>query len=176
MGKAPAYIVAAIIPVMAGTSLAGTEAVPFPDGYASRFERYATVDRPDRDPPIVRFLYVNKQALEQAREGEPLPYGTILVMEDHLAQLDDEKAVLDGNGRLVPTDRVTNIFVQQKEQGWGTEYPPDIRNGEWEYAWFLPGGTRKKDADFDRCFSCHKGQADSDYNFTFGAYLGERAR
>ncbi|MDH3229366.1 MAG: cytochrome P460 family protein [Alphaproteobacteria bacterium] len=156
---------------------AGTEAVSFPEGYDTKFLRYTTVDRPDRKPAIVRFMYVNRETLDAARAGEPLPYGTVLVMEDHKARLDAGGAAVEGaDGRLVATGEVTNVFVQQKEKGWGADYPDDVRNGEWEYAWFLADGSRKPDAKFDRCFSCHAGQADDDYNFTFGAWLNERGR
>lgn len=72
---------------------------------------------------------------------------TVLVMENHRAKVGaDGHPVRDAKGRLMPTEEITNIFVQQKGRGWGAEYPEGRRNGEWEYAWFLLGGTRKADA------------------------------
>jgi hypothetical protein len=93
-------------------------------------------------------------------------------MEDHLAKLDDQGApVTTVDGDFVPTPEITNIFVQEKGQGWGADYPAEIRNGEWEYGWFLADGAPKPDAEFDRCFECHKGVADQDFNFTLSPFI-----
>jgi len=156
--------------VLAGVAGAGPEKVAYPETFETGFVRYITIDRPDRK--IVRFMYVNPAALEAALPGEALPDGTVLVMEDHRARLDaEENAVTDAQGRLIPTDEVTNVFVMEKQPGWGEEYPPDKRNGEWEYAWFLPDGSRRADANFDGCFACHMNRADRDYTFTFAKWV-----
>lgn len=148
-------------------AVAGPEKVAFPENHAGTFVRYTTVDKPDRDPPIIRFMYINTGALAAAQPGEPLPYGTVVVMEDHKAELtNDGEPLLDANGRFVPTDEITNIFVQEKGQGWGTEYSEEKRNGEWEYAWFQPDGTRQADKSMDSCFECHKQVEDQDFTFT----------
>ena len=106
--------------IIGGHALAGPELVAFPEGYQSAFEHYLTVDRPDRK--VVRFFYVNPEALEAAVPGEPLPHGTVLIMEDHPAQLDaDEEPVRDEDGRFLPTDEVTNVFIMEKQPGWGAE-------------------------------------------------------
>jgi hypothetical protein len=161
--------------MFATTVVAGPEKIAYPEGYQDEFIEYLRVDRPDRK--IVRFMYVNPAAHEAAQPGEPLPDGTVLVMEDHKARLGaGEEAETDAEGRLVPTDEVTNLFVMEKQPGWGAEYPDDKRNGEWEYAWFLPDGSRKADAQFDGCFECHMSRAESDYTFTFADYLLETRR
>ncbi|MFC3284544.1 cytochrome P460 family protein [Litchfieldella rifensis] len=148
-------------------ALAGPEKVAFPENYAGTFVRYTTVDKPERDPPIIRFMYINTDALAAAQPNEPLPHGTVVVMEDHEAELaDDGKPVRDTNGRFIPTDEITNVFVQEKQQGWGAEYPEEKRNGEWEYAWFQPDGTRQADQSMDSCFECHQQVADQDFTFT----------
>jgi hypothetical protein len=155
---------------LASAALAGPEQVGYPDRYATGFVRYLTVDRPDRN--IVRFFYVNPEALETATPGEDLPYGTVLVMEDHEARMvTSEQAVRDAQGRLIPTDEVTNVFVMEKRVGFGEEYPPEKRNGEWEYAWFLPDGSRKADAGFEGCFACHLNRAGRDFTFTLYKYV-----
>jgi hypothetical protein len=165
---------AGILAVVASPVAAGPDNVVYPEGYPSSFVRYATVDRPDRDPPIVRFLYVNPEALAAAQAGEPLPYGTVLVMEDHLAELDDQgQPATFANSRFVPTTEVTNIFVQEKREGWGAEYPPEVRNGEWEYGRFLADGSVTPDAKFEGCFECHKGVEAQDFNFSFSPFVGE---
>jgi hypothetical protein len=47
----------------------------------------------------------------------------------------------------------------EKRTGWRIEYPEDLRNGEWEYARFLPDGRRDPTADIKGCFVCHKPKA-----------------
>jgi hypothetical protein len=153
---------------------AGPETVGFPDGYTTAFVRYATVDKPERTPPIVRFFYVNREALAEAKAGQPLPYGTVIVMEDHRAELDAAgRPATSAAGDLVPTAEITNVFVQQKGAGWGAQYPAETRNGEWEYGWFLADGSPKADAKFDRCFACHKDVEAQDYNYTLSPFVAE---
>jgi hypothetical protein len=155
---------------LASGALAGPEQITYPDGYTTGFVRYFTVDRPDRN--LVRFFYVNPEALDAAAPDEDLPYGTVLVMEDHKVRMGaDEQAVVDAQNRLIPTDEVTNVFVMEKRAGFGESYPPEKRNGEWEYAWFLPDGSRNADAQFDGCFACHMHRAGRDFTFTFYKYL-----
>lgn len=157
-------------------ALAGPDKVGFPEGYTTTFVRYATVDKPERDPPIVRFFYVNPDALAAASPGKPAARGTVLIMEDHKAELDaNDKAITDRNGRFIPTDAITNVFVQEKGEGWGAEYPPETRNGEWEYAWFEADGSRKVGdfVKFDGCRECHAGVSDQDFNFTFAPFVAK---
>jgi Cytochrome P460 len=134
---------------------------------------YNKVDRPDRK--MIRFMYVDPEAHAAAEAGEPAPYGTVLIMEDHRAKLEGEEAVRDADGRMVPTDEIANVFVMEKQPGWGAGYPPEKRNGEWEYAWFQPDGSRKtgENVNFDRCFECHKGVADQDFTFTLQPFVAE---
>lgn len=153
---------------------AGTDKVGFPENYAANFVRYVTVDKPERTPPIIRFMYINPEALAAAKPGAPLPHGTVIVMEDHKARLGaDGQPMTDANGRFMPTDELTNVFVQEKQAGWGAEYPADKRNGEWEYAWFEPTGARKAGKTMERCFECHLGVADQDFAFTTAPFIEE---
>lgn len=161
---------------LAAAALAGPEKVTFPAGYSTGFLRYGTLDKPERKPPIVRFFYANPEALAAAQPGKPLARGTILVMEDHKAQLDaGGKPLLDAQGRFIPTHDITNVFVQEKRKGWGADYAPEKRNGEWEYAWFNGDGSLKVGdfVKFDGCFECHAGVAEQDYNFTFSSFVAE---
>jgi hypothetical protein len=154
---------------LAAPALAGPELVNYPASYRDSFVLYNQVDRPDRK--TVRFMYASKAAVEAAEPRADLPHGTVLVMEDHKAKLDGEQAAFDAEGRLIPTDEIVNVFVMEKQPGWGADYPPDKRNGEWEYAWFLPDGARKADANFDGCFACHMNRSGRDFTFTFWKYI-----
>lgn len=154
---------------------ADTNQVELPENYRSTFVRYTSVDKPNEEKPEttkMRFFYVNPESLIAAEAGQPLPAGTVLIMEDHGIELDDTgKPLLDSAGRFIPTDEIKNVFVQEKQAGWGAQYPADVRNGEWEYAWFLADGSRKADAKLDGCFTCHKGAEATDYNFTFSPFV-----
>jgi hypothetical protein len=162
-------MMAAAAVALATPALAGPELVAYPEGYRENFVLYLKVDRPDRK--TVRFMYANPAAVEAARPGEDLPDGTVLVMEDHKAALEGERAATDTDGRIIATDEVTNVFVMEKRPGWGADYPPEKRNGEWEYAWFLPDGSRKADASFDGCFACHLSRSGRDFTFIFWKHI-----
>lgn len=149
--------------------------VPFPAGFESRFIRYGVVEDPDRK--IIRFLYVNPEALASARPGEPLPYGTVVVMADRRARLDASGEPLrDRDGRLVPAPDIIAISVQQKERGRGEGYPPATRNGEWEYATFTAAGERRA-VRLDGCFSCHaQARAAQDHLFDLRDHIPRGGR
>lgn len=165
-----AGLAAAAALLVTTTAFAGPERVAYPDGYRSTFVRYSAVDRDDRK--TVRFMYVTREALTAATHDQPMPDATVIVMEDHKAVLDAANMPLrDAAGRFVPEDAVTNIFVMEKGKGWGADYPENVRNGDWDYAWFLSDGSRKPDAKFDGCFSCHKAQAAADFTFTTAPFL-----
>src|SRR3546814_14682440 len=99
---------------------AGPERVAFPSGYGDKFVRYLDVDRPDRK--IKRIFYVNPGALESAEAGKELPYGTVLIMEDHPVELESgEPPRRDAEGRFIATEEITHVFVMEKQPGWGEE-------------------------------------------------------
>ncbi len=164
-------ILATLTAVLTAPLQADTGKVELPENYASKFVRYTSVDKPDVDEPEktkMRFFYVNPESLAAAVAGQPLPAGTVLIMEDHAVERDAEgNPLTDSSGRLIPATAITNIFVQEKQTGWGAEYAEEMRNGEWEYAWFDAEGKRREDKSMDGCFTCHKGTAATDYNFTF---------
>ena len=152
--------------VLAGPADAGPERVALPTNYSTDFVRYNVVDRPDRKR--VRFMYVNREALDAARPGEPLPDGTVLIMEDHDAELDASGELRrDDEGRLIPLAAVANIFIMEKQAGWGAAVPEEIRNGDWDYAWYLPDGSLRPELDTTGCFTCHLRREARDYTFTF---------
>lgn len=170
-------VVALVAAAIGGPALAGPERVAFPEGYQTRFTVYGIVDQPDRK--LVRFLYVNSEAAAKAEPGKPVPDGTVLVMEDRKARLGADGNPMTGpEGRLLWTDEVTGVFVQEKRAGWGAEYPAEKRNGEWEYASFAPAGARRTDkegriAATDACFACHKPWVAADHTFFFSSYVAQ---
>jgi len=137
----------------AATAFAGPDNVAFPANYASGV-LYATVDRADNKQ--YRELYTSAAAVEAAKKGTALPSGTVITLVQYAAKLDDQKnPVKDANGRFIK-DRLLGYTVMEKRTGWGTEYPADMRNGEWEYRAFKADKTPNTAAVLANCFKCHK--------------------
>ena len=51
----------------------------------------------------------------------------------------------------------------EKRSGWGAEYPPELRNGDWEYRVFTPQKTPNVQMKLSACFDCHRSQASHDF-------------
>ena len=49
----------------------------------------------------------------------------------------------------------------------GADYPPEQRNGEWEYQAFNADRSVNTKENIGRCFSCHKAQEKHDFVHTF---------
>lgn len=151
--------------------------VTLPKDFATTFQRYDMVDKQDRK--IVRFLYVNKDALAKVVPDQPFPDGTILVMEDHGVVLEAGGDPIKGTaGRLQPTGRVKAIAVMEKRKGWGETnlFPPEKDNGDWEYASFKADGSPNP-IKLDACYACHLPQNREGLDFTFsGGKLREAAK
>ena len=155
---------------LAGIGLAtgGPEKVKFPENYkdSNAFVLFNTVDRHDRK--TVRLVYINKSADDAAKPGQPLPHGTVLILEERKAKLDAAgNPERDAKGRFVATDETTVYIVMEKQAGWGAEYPKEMRNGEWEYAVFGPNKQRPPNANVQPCFTCHLSRESRDYTFTY---------
>jgi hypothetical protein len=161
-------ILAALTAIDVTGALAGPELIVFPADYKTRFVLYNTVERPDRNPAVVRHFYANPEAVAAAKPREAAPYGTVLVMEDRKVALDAAgQPRRDAEGRFVVTDEVVAIAIQEKRAGWGASYAPEKRNGEWEYAVFGPDGAARPTANLGPCFTCHLNRTGRDYTFTF---------
>jgi Cytochrome P460 len=151
----------------------GPQNITLPADWEARFIRYATVDNPTRK--IVRHLYVNPEAFAAARPGQPLPDGTVIIMADARARLGaDGNPLLDQQGRFIVQPGWLAVAAQQKEPGWGEGYPPEKRNGTWEYARFKPDGSRDA-VSMDPCFTCHiQNRSQQDFAFNFWDYVQAR--
>jgi hypothetical protein len=144
-------------------AIAGAEKVAFP-AY-QRHVLYDVLDQPENKE--VRELYVSPEALKSLRAGQPLPSGTVLSAPTFKALLNDKgELVKDANGRLV-RGRLDRIVVMEKRAGWGAEYPPELRNGEWEYARFGADGTQSPNVKYDACFQCHRPKSNQDFVFSY---------
>jgi len=106
---------------------AGPEKIAFPANYKDGV-LYATVDR--YDIKQYRELYGTPEAVKAARDGKPIPSGSVLTLVQYKAQVDAQgNPIKDASGRFVKRDLVA-YTVMEKRTGWGTEYPEDLRNGD----------------------------------------------
>jgi hypothetical protein len=122
---------------------AGRELVKFPESFAEGV-RYATVDRGN----IREEIFTSRAAVDAVKNGQPIPSGTVITLVDYR------------DGELF------RYVVMEKRTGWGTEYPPELRNGEWEFQAFNADRSVNQNENVSRCLSCHKGQAQQDFVFT----------
>lgn len=148
-------------------SYAAPEQVSLPEDYQNSFILYAKADKRDREPNVVRVMYIDPAAAAAATPGEPLPAGTRLVMAEHLARQDgDGRTEFNREGRMIPTAEVSTIFVAEKRAGIGAEYDEALRNGDWEFAVFTGDLSRKADVNFGKCRECHRQAVRTDYTFS----------
>jgi hypothetical protein len=55
----------------------------------------------------------------------------VITLVEYKAKLDDHGNPLrDASGRLIKGE-ISRYVVMEKRTGWGAEYPPEKRNGEW---------------------------------------------
>ncbi|OQW58973.1 MAG: hypothetical protein A4S14_19315 [Proteobacteria bacterium SG_bin9] len=117
--------------VIAYSAIAGADKVAYPEGFDAKDKGalYSIVDRYDNKQ--YRELWASPPSVVQlAREGKPIPSGTVLTLVQYKAQLDAAgNPQKDANGRFIKGDLVA-YTVMEKRDGWGTEYPADLRNGE----------------------------------------------
>ncbi len=152
---------------------AATEDVNLPADYRTQMVQYTVVDRTDVGQ--VRVLYGPRAAVEAARANRALPSGTTLVMEIYPAQRNAQNELVRGaDGRLV-RGNLANIFIMEKRTGWGAQYGPEIRNGEWEYAIFTPANQRADNRNMQPCMQCHlERRRDADFVFSTQALAQAR--
>jgi len=117
--------------------------VQFPEGYAEGV-RYVVINRGN----IREEIYTSKAAIDAVKNGKPIPSGTVITLVDYR----------DG--------KLHRYVVMEKRTGWGAGYPPELRNGEWEFEAFNADRTVNTNDDVSRCFACHQAQARRDYVFT----------
>ncbi len=147
--------------------------VRFPKDYQTSFTQYMTINFPKR--PQVRKYYANQVALTAARDGKPLPNGSVLFVEVFKPQLDGAgKPVKGGDGFFV-ADTLAVYTAMEMQAGWGEEVPEMLRNGDWNYAVFTPDKSHKKGINQAKCFACHKPLTEDSFVFSLDK-LRERAR
>ena len=157
--------------VVAMRASAGPEDIAFPAGF-DKWERYGQVDR--HDIKQYRELYAKPEVVKAVRDGKPVPSGAVLAMATFAAQVDDKGVpVKDAYGRF-RKGKPIGVSVMEKRQGWGASIPAELRNGDWQYAVFLPDGkpNQKANADTRSCFNCHKPHEKQDFVMSLASLSG----
>jgi len=150
---------AVVVPVRAGG-----DKIAFPETYATGV-LFTTVDRADNKQ--FREFYTSAAALDAANKGAPLPSGTVITMLQYAAKLDAQgNPEKDANGRFIKGNLI-GYAVMEKRAGWGTEYPDNVRNGEWEYQSFKADKTVNTGANLNACFTCHKPLDKQDFVYLY---------
>ncbi len=160
---------------IAFSALAGADKVAYPEGFDQKDKGalYSIVDRHDNKQ--YRELWASPpNVVDLAREGKPIPSGTVLTLVQYKAQLDAAgNPAKDANGRFIKGDLVA-YTVMEKRAGWGTEYPDALRNGEWEYQAFGPDKKANEKANIKGCFECHKPHAGQDFVISLASLKGTK--
>jgi len=138
--------------------------VAFPDDYKNTFTKYHTINFPKTKQ--VRYYFANKIAVHAARNGAPLPEGSVLFVEVHAAKLDaDKKPVKGDDGFFVPA-KLLFYTAMAREAGWGEDIPEMLRNENWNYAVFTPAKQHRPGTNQATCLACHKPLDKASYTFT----------
>ena len=137
-----------------------------PVTFSKKTLRASEHDRPDVKQ--YRDTYVTPAAIDALKKGEAVPSGTVITTVLYKAKLDaDGNPVKDADGRFIKTDTIAGYGVMEKRAGWGSEYPDNVRNGEWEYQIFKADQSPNPAAKLGACFECHKPQAKQDFVFSY---------
>ncbi len=167
MSVSPRYLARIIASVASLTVLAlvarvhaGPDKVAFPEDYATGV-KWLIVDRADRKE--LQEYFVTPSAILAAQKGQEMPDGTVFTLVRYSAVLDIEGNPRRGaDGHFLKAD-IAGYGVMEKRSGWGAEYPPELRNGEWEYRVFSSQKTPNTQMKLSACFVCHKTQASHDF-------------
>lgn len=151
---------AAVVAVGQATVAPGPNRLAYPENWAQGV-MYATVDRPDTKQ--YREFYTSPEAVKAAREGRPIPDGTIITLAAYAAKVDAAGVpVKDANGRFIK-DKLVAVNAMQKKAGWGEDIPASLRNGDWIYQSFAPDGKVNDKANLTSCYQCHLPFSKDDY-------------
>jgi cytochrome c553 len=153
-GAAPS----ALLPAVAETH------VGFPANYRSSFTKYLTMNFPESKQ--LRYFYANPVAMKAAGTGEPLPDGSMILVEVYSARLDEQgNPVQDSDGFFAPGE-LKGYAAMERQAGWGAVLPEMLRNENWNYAPFTTEKVVRSGFNQAVCFACHKPRAEDSNLFT----------
>jgi hypothetical protein len=130
--------------LLLGAVSAETNRVTFPTNL-DRLVHYTTVKRGN----VTEHLLTSQEAIDAIKLGQTIPSGTHVVLVDYR------------------DSKVFRYFVMEKQDGWGADYEPARRTGDWQFQAFKPDKTVNMSENSARCQSCHQGREDRQHLFTF---------
>lgn len=112
---------------------------------------YHTSDRGS----VIEDMYAPKELIDTIKSAETFPYGARIVLVEYFAEAGSKAGV-------------RRYIVMQKEKGWGADYAPNLRNGEWEYQAYHGNKVPFTDSEdpVSRCLSCHMSAKANDYVYS----------
>jgi cytochrome c553 len=138
--------------------------VQFPEDYKSTFTKYHTINFPATNQ--VRYYFANKAAVQAAREGKPLPDGSVLFAEAYSAKLGPDNKPVTGSDGFFVADKLLFYTAMAREAGWGKDIPEMLRNSDWNYAVFTLDNKQRPGVNQAECLACHKPLDKASYTFT----------
>jgi len=167
-GAPPGGTKSAFLPNLAKTH------VTFPENYRATFTRYHGMNFPARKE--VRYFLANPVALQAARDGKPLPAGSMLLAEIYAAKADADGKPIVGDDNLFVPEKLTGYAVMQSGEGWGSGIPEMLRNENWNYAVFTVDKQHRPTVNQAECLACHKPLDKVSYTFTLKELTAAAAR
>ncbi len=140
--------------------------------FPAKYEKFPRFISGIQKPKHVRDLFINKTGA-QAKKGEALPNGSILVMEIYNAKKgSDGNPVKRPDGRNAK-DNLAKVFIMEKGAGWGKNAPKGLQNGDWIFSAFSAEGNPIK-VNYTKCRQCHQPLKDKDYVHRYDQYFDTR--
>ena len=138
--------------------------VTFPDDYKGSYTRYHSINFPATKQ--VRHYFANAAAMQAAREGRPLPDGSVLLAEVYSAKVDADGKPLLGDDGFFVGDKLVGYTAMSRDTGWGNDIPDMLRNENWNYALFTADKQHRPAMNQAECLGCHKPLDKVSYTFT----------
>jgi cytochrome c553 len=145
----------------------------FPANHRATFTKYGAANFPELQQ--VRHYYANPVALQAAKDGKPLPAGSLILEEVFTAKLDERLDLAKGADGIFVANQLLYYAVMARGDGWGRDIPEILRNGDWNYAAFQPDGTPRPRINIAECLACHRAQDEVNYMFTYKLLTGAAA-
>lgn len=127
--------------------------------YKTRLVRYATVDRVDG---LIRDIYIAPEALEAVRKGQPLPPGTVVLVDLHQAKPNGRGGFVREGGFFVRASDEPYVHTMTRLEGQDSLTSWrfgafDPRTGELEPGAEVPGD----------CLECHRTALTTEMLFSY---------
>lgn len=137
----------------------------YPADYRETFVHYATIDRIDN---VSRNLYINPEAVEAVRQGETVPFGSIIVIEAFFVPMDESgRPQRDEQGHMIQGEFDPEVHMAERRDDWRiVELAATSHVGGWNFGAFDSVTGNLITGELSDCFSCHEGARNSNFLFT----------